>query len=166
MPDLNPHNFNSLAQFRRLAEERLYLADYPEMIWDAYTYEIISDAEEAAAAIPADSVVNDRMVYVTLPDDYSWFRLGQGQWDRPLAHLTAYLMERYGYSARRREGGKRFWPQPLPTFKLIDANGGRLGWFPLLENLTSRQARAVERALFTRYGLRKNGGLWENDTEN
>ena len=107
------------------------------------------------------------MAYVTLSDDYSWFRLGQGQWDRPLAHLMAYLMERYGYSARRREGGKRlFWPQPLPTFKLIDANGGRLGWFPLLENLTSQQARAAECALFTRYGLTKNGGLWENDTEN
>jgi len=95
------------------------------------------------------------------------FVLDKGQWDRPLAHLMAYLMERYGYSARRREGGKRlFWPQLLPTFKLIDANGGRLGWFPLLENLTSQQARAAECALFTRYGLRKNGGLWENDTEN
>jgi hypothetical protein len=158
--------FQSVREFTDLATTLLYRADESDMLSDQhYLYEVITALETALDDMPSDDGVKDRMVYVIVPKDYSWARLGQGQWDRPLATQTAFLMEWSGYSAQRREGGKRFWPIQPSLVKLIAANGGVVCWFPLLENLTSQQARSGERALFDRYGLSKWGGLWINEIE-
>jgi hypothetical protein len=79
-----------------------------------------------------------------------------------LPELGDGIVARVAREVPRREGGKRFWPIQPSLVKLIAANGGVVCWFPLLENLTSQQAKSGERVLFDRYGLSKWGGLWAN----
>lgn len=170
-------NLQSVPEFHRLAKTLIYRVEdreIPDMLqgnpalsnWQ-YIYEIMIVAEEAVESVGDDRTKKDRMLYVLVADDYSSrARLGRGKWDRPLASQTAFLMEWSGYSARHREGGKRFWPIQPRLVKSIAANGGVVCWFPLLETITHQQAVIGERALFNRYGLSKWGGLWDNEIEN
>src|SRR5262249_52990026 len=140
----------------------------PDMLRDwAYWYELVTAAEIAAEEVGDDGTAKDRMIYAIVPHDCaSWARLGEGKDDRPLMTQIAYLLEMSGFSARKRAGrqARPFWPIRKTLVDNIAANGGIVCWWALLENLTKQQSVAAERALFEQFGLRRFGGLFENDT--
>ena len=112
-------NFQTAAEFRRLAKTIIDPIEMPEIHGDWYCYEI----DQAARSAPNDALPKDRGIYMLTGDDYSWGRVGEGVLgERPLCSQIAYLIDSTDFAARRRQNGRSFWSITKSLVEAIDSN--------------------------------------------
>jgi hypothetical protein len=163
MLDEATRGFQSPSQFKRLAETRLTEITPPTRLGG----KPIEDVIAAAASGPDDGGAKDYMVYLVTSDDCSDCRVGEGKADRPLAHMTAYLLNTTPAGKAlveyKRQTMPSYWRMKQSLIDMLAANGGRASYIILADNLSKQQSLFGQMAVATLLGLRRHGGFLINE---